>query len=110
MPRSMRARVPVPALCVIALLGLLAPLGAVPPPGTAAAANAAPVEILTFHGDLARTGWNPDERALTPATVRSPAFGRLWSAPGEGGIYAEPLVAAGVPVGGTPRTVVDAVT
>src|SRR2546430_1079229 len=110
MPRSRRARVPFPALCVIALLGLLVPPGAVPPPGTAQAANAAPVEILTFHGDLARTGWNPDERALTPATVRSPAFGRLWSAPGEGGIYAEPLVAAGVPVGGTPRTVVYAVT
>ncbi|HEX9247817.1 MAG TPA: PQQ-binding-like beta-propeller repeat protein [bacterium] len=110
MPRSMRARVPFPALCVIALLGLLAPPGAVPPPGTAQAANAASVEILTFHGDLARTGWNPDERALTPATVRSPAFGRLWSALGEGGIYAEPLVAAGVPVGGTPRTVVYAVT
>src|SRR5205807_6680062 len=110
MPRSMRARVPVPALCVIALLGLLAPLGAVPPPGTAQAANTAPVEILTFHGDLARTGWNPDERALTPATVRPAAFGRLWTAPVEGEIYAEPLVAAGVVVRGTPRTAVYAVT
>ncbi|HTD48235.1 MAG TPA: PQQ-binding-like beta-propeller repeat protein [bacterium] len=110
MARPKRARVPFPALCLIALVPLLVPPGTVPPPGTARGANTAPVEILTFHGDFARTGWNPDERALTPATVRPGAFGRLWSAPVEGELYAEPLVAAGVPVSGTPRTVVYAVT
>ena len=107
-PASGRALVP--GLWLIVLLGLPAAPVAAPPRDAAQAVNATPVEILTFHGDPARTGWNRDERALTPATVRPAAFGRLWTAPVDGEIYAEPLLAAGVPVGGTPRTVVYAVT
>lgn len=33
---------------------------------------------LTFHQDAARSGWNADERVLTPAAVRSGRFGPLW--------------------------------
>jgi len=109
MSRVVPARLPLPGWGLIALVALLAPSGAAPAPHAALAANGAAVEILTFHGDLARTGWNADERALTPATVRSAAFGRLWTVPLDGEIYAEPLVAR-VPVGGTPRTSVYAVT
>jgi hypothetical protein len=37
---------------------------------------------LTYHGTPQRTGWYDGERALTPASVSSPAFGQLWeSAP-----------------------------
>ncbi len=68
------------------------------------------VEMLTFHGDLARTGWNPAERTLTPAALRTHAFGRRWAAPVDGEIYAEPLVARNVPVRGAMHTVVYAVT
>lgn len=66
--------------------------------------------ILTFHGDLARTGWTVDERTLTPATVRSGAFGKLWASSVRGEIYAEPLVVPGVAVLGRVRTVVYVVT
>jgi hypothetical protein len=36
---------------------------------------------LTFHGDPARTGWNPYEIALSPARVSGGSFGALWSSP-----------------------------
>ncbi len=68
------------------------------------------VEILTFHGDLARTGWNAAERALAPATVRPGTFGRQWTAPVEGEIYAEPLLARGVAQRGSLRTALYVVT
>jgi hypothetical protein len=31
-----------------------------------------------FHGDRARSGWNPNERFLTPAHVHAGGFGRRW--------------------------------
>jgi PQQ-like domain len=74
------------------------------------APSGAPAEVLTFHTDAARTGWNATESVLTPASVRSGGFSRLWTVPVEGAIFAEPLVAADVLVRGTPRTVVYTVT
>src|SRR5690348_10125127 len=74
------------------------------------APSRSPAEVLTFHGDTARTGWNANESVLTPASVRSGAFRRLWAVPVEGAIFAEPLVAAAVPAAGSPRTVVYVVT
>jgi hypothetical protein len=49
----------------------------------ASAAGAAPVRISvpTFHYDNQRTGWNPNEPTLTPAVVRRPGFGPVWSSP-----------------------------
>ena len=94
-------RVGVPSLvCLIVLPGAI--LGAAPAPGG--------VEVLTFHGDSARTGWNAAESILTPASVASGAFQRLWTSQVEGEIYAEPLVARDVSVGGVARTLVYAVT
>jgi hypothetical protein len=66
--------------------------------------------VLMFHRDLGRTGWTPDERALTPVSVRPGAFGKLWSVPVEGDIYAQPLVVPGVEVAGRVRTVVYVAT
>lgn len=37
------------------------------------------VNSPTFHYDSQRTGWNPNETALTPDTVSSPPFGPLWN-------------------------------
>src|SRR5262249_10141536 len=38
----------------------------------------APVNCPMFHCDRQRTGWNPNEAVLTPATVSSGTFGKLW--------------------------------
>ncbi|HEX4836431.1 MAG TPA: PQQ-binding-like beta-propeller repeat protein [bacterium] len=89
---------------VCLLIALPLSLSAAPaPPGQE-------TEVLTFHDDPARTGWDPAERELTPEAVRTRTFGRLWTAPVEGEMYAEPLIASGVDVHGVPRTLVYAVT
>ncbi len=36
---------------------------------------------LMFHGDRARTGWNPNETVLAPSNVGGGSFGVLWSSP-----------------------------
>ena len=52
----------------------------------------------TFHGDPARSGWDPHETVLSPQNVSSPGFGLRWeSAPFDadrgvpGRMYASPL-------------------
>jgi hypothetical protein len=91
-------------VCTMVILVLSCPPGAAPAPPDGGG------EILMFHGDLARTGWNAAERVLTPVAVRSSAFGRLWTSPVEGAIYAQPLVVRGVPIRGAPRTMIYVVT
>jgi hypothetical protein len=44
-----------------------------------AADAASGLNVLTFHGDRQRTGWNPMETILTPASVSGPDFGPLWN-------------------------------
>jgi outer membrane protein assembly factor BamB len=89
---------------------LLAAIG-VSAPAAAPAPAPAGGDVLTFHGDFARTGWVANEPTLTPDTVRAGRFGKLWTAPVEGEIYAEPLVVSGVAAGGaTPRTMIYTVT
>ena len=99
-------RVPTIAVILICLAAAGTFAGAAP----LASAPAGEVELLTFHGDVARTGWTAAERTLTPAALRAGAFGRLWAAPVEGEVFAEPLVARNVPVRGTAQTVVYVVT
>jgi len=43
-----------------------------------AAADDGTVNWLMFHGDRARSGWNPAEAILTPSAVASGNFGKLW--------------------------------
>src|SRR3954447_20351853 len=47
---------------------------------------------ITGAADDARTGWYPDQGTLTPQLVSGGTFGRLWSAPVSGQVYAQPLV------------------
>lgn len=58
------------------------------------------VSVLTYHNDVARTGQNLRETALTPASVSSGQFGQLFSYPVDGQVYAQPLYMPGVVIPG----------
>jgi hypothetical protein len=51
-----------------------------------------PVDVLTYHYDLKRTGWNPTETDLTPANVGSANFGQLTQLQVDGNVFAQPLL------------------
>src|SRR4029077_11837180 len=51
-----------------------------------------PIDVTTYHYDGLRTGWNPDETALTRASVKSARFGLLHRIPVDGDVLAQPLV------------------
>lgn len=55
---------------------------------------AAPLHAAAIgrDADLLRTGWYPDEPALSPLVVSSGAFGQRFSTPLVGAVYAQPLV------------------
>ncbi len=89
--------------------GVVASLLLLIEPGAPAPATAG-VDMLTYRGDAARTGWNDAEQTLTPAAVHSGGFGRRWTSPVDGEVYAQPLVANGVSVAGGQRTLVFVVT
>ncbi len=65
--------------------------------GSAAAATPSPtptpaaVNVLTFHNDSMRSGLNKLETVLRPSNVVQAAFGKLFSYPVDGYLYAEPL-------------------
>jgi outer membrane protein assembly factor BamB len=81
------------------------------PPPAVPAPTGEGADVLTFHGDFARTGWDAAERTLTPEAVHGGHFGKLWSTAVDGEIYAEPLVASGVASSGAAaRTLVYVVT
>ncbi len=60
---------------------------------TAWALPAQAVDYLTYHGDTLRSGWNSQETALTPATVGSAKFHRLFAAALDAVTFGQPLVA-----------------
>ncbi len=63
--------------------------------------------ILTHHYDNARTGQNTSETILTPATVDSTSFGKLFTLGVDGYVYAQPLYvpALAIPGNGTHNVV-----
>ncbi len=50
---------------------------------------------ITNSGENLRTGWYPEASSITPQLVSGGTFGRLWSTPVEGQVYAQPLLADG---------------
>ncbi|HXT10618.1 MAG TPA: Calx-beta domain-containing protein [Candidatus Angelobacter sp.] len=58
------------------------------------------VNVFTYHYDNARTGENTNETLLTPANVNQSTFGKLFSYPVDGYVYAQPLYMSGLNIPG----------
>jgi hypothetical protein len=63
------------------------------------AAQGDAVGIYTYHGDNKRLGWNSHETLLSHATVTAARFGKRWSRPVDGQVYAQPLYAPALDLG-----------
>jgi hypothetical protein len=66
--------------------------------------------VFTGRYDSQRTGQNRQEYALTPATVSPATFGKLFSCPVDGEIYAQPLYVANLAIGDGTHNVVFVAT
>jgi hypothetical protein len=66
--------------------------------------------VLTYHNNLSRDGTNTQEYALTPASVTTTTFGKLFSCQADGAIYSQPLWIPNVSINGTSHNVVIATT
>ena len=58
------------------------------------------VNVLTQHNDVGRSGANLSETILTPSNVNAGGFGKLFSVPADGHIYAQILYVSGLTIGG----------
>ncbi len=57
-------------------------------------------DVLTYHNNNARTGFDSKETALTLANVNSTTFGKLFVVPADGLVDAEPLYLSKVSISG----------
>lgn len=56
--------------------------------------------VTTYHNDIGRTGWNPNETVLTPQNVNVSNFGKLFAYPLDGGSFSQPLYVPNVAIPG----------
>ena len=61
---------------------------------------AAQVSVLTYQYDVSRAGANLKETVLNPANVNAAQFGKLFSDPVDGYVYAQPLYVPAVDIPG----------
>jgi hypothetical protein len=78
--------------------------------GSATISVTALAGVLTYHNDIARDGLNPQEGALTPTTVTTATFGKLFSCAVDGAVYGQPLWVPGLTIGGGVHNVVFVAT
>src|ERR1700690_2512524 len=71
---------------------------------------AAQVAVATYHNDSYRSGTNAQETILSPSNVNVQSFGRRFTLPVEGYVYAQPLYVPGVVISGTTHNVVYVAT
>jgi len=64
------------------------------------------VSVLTQHNDNSRAGWNNSETVLTTANVNVQKFGKVFTLTVDDQVYAQPLVAGKVNIGGGSHNVV----
>jgi hypothetical protein len=70
----------------------------------------AQVSVLTQHNDTSRTGQNLQETILNTSTVNVANFGKLFSLPVTGNIFAQPLYVPALTIGGATHNVVYVAT
>jgi LysM repeat protein len=70
----------------------------------------AQVSVTTWRNDIARTGQNLNETILNTSNVNPTQFGKLFSQPVDGYVYAQPLYLPGVTIGGQSHNVVFVAT
>src|SRR5215472_9084797 len=58
----------------------------------------AQVSVATYRNNLARSGENLQETILAPFNVASAQFGKIFSHPVDGQVYAQPLYLPSVPI------------
>jgi hypothetical protein len=68
--------------------------------------SASAINVTTYHYDNFRTGWNPNETVLTPASVAGGNFGILANVVATGDIGVQPLIVQGVSIAGGMHDVV----
>jgi len=66
----------------------------------------AQVNVTTYQNDIGRTGQNLNETLLTPSNVNTTSFGKLFSIPVDGQVYAQPLYMSGITVNGATHNVI----
>ena len=66
----------------------------------------AQVNVTTYHNDIGRTGQNLNETILNTSNVNATQFGKLFSQPVDGQVYAQPLYMSGVTINGATHNVV----
>jgi hypothetical protein len=66
----------------------------------------AQVAVATYHNDSYRSATNAQETILTPSNVNVQSFGKRFTFPVQGYVYAQPLYVPGVMINGTAHNVV----
>jgi hypothetical protein len=71
---------------------------------------AASQDVLTYHNNNARTGFDNKETVLTLANVNSTTFGKLFTLPADGLVDAQPLYISNVVISGVSHNVLIVAT
>lgn len=73
-------------------------------------ASTAKINVITYHNDTRRTGWNSSETTLTPSAVSGSSFGLLKQVTLDDQVDAQPLLVPSLTIGGSEHDVVYVAT